>query len=161
MEGRGRIRVISLFTLLMKTIKKQLRKVVEEIKMNKTIMVVDDEQNFHSLFKVMLENTGYEIISVYDGEEALAKLEETRPDLIITDIVLNMMTGDTLFLYIKSMPEYEDIPVIMASNFSSRPYKSLKEIDPNLTFLQKAYLTKERLLDETDKKMLERVMAWI
>ena len=119
--------------------------------MNKTIMIVEDERHFHALFKVMLENTGYEIISVYDGHEALEKLEETRPDLIITDIVLNMMTGDTLFLYLRSMPEYEDIPVIMASNVSSRPYKSLKEIDPNLTFLQKAYLTKEKLLEEIDK----------
>ncbi len=129
--------------------------------MKKTIMVVDDEQNFHALFKVMLENTGYEIISVYDGEEALLKLEETRPDLIITDIVLNMMTGDTLFLYIKSMPEREDIPVIITSNVSLRPYKSLKEIDPNLTFLQKAYLTKERLLEEIDKKLIEQVEVMI
>ena len=129
--------------------------------MNKTIMLVEDEQHFHALFKVMLENTGYEIISVYDGYEALLKLEEKKPDLIITDIVLNMMTGDTLFLYLKSIPEYEDIPVIMASNVSSRPYKSLKEIDPNLTFLQKAYLTKEKLLEEIDKKLIEQVEVMI
>ena len=72
------------------------------------------------------------------------------------DIVLDMMTGDTLFLYIKGMPEYEDIPVIMASDVSIRHYKSLKEIDPNLTFLQKAYLTKERFLEEIDKKLIEQ-----
>ena len=129
--------------------------------MNKTIMIVDDEHHFHALFKVMLESTGYEIISVYDGYEALEKLEETRPDLIITDILLNMMTGDTLFRYIKSMPECEDIPFIMTSNVSLRPYKSLKEIDPNLTFLQKAYLTKERLLEEIDKKLIEQVEVMI
>ncbi len=120
--------------------------------MNKTIMVVGDEQNFHALFKVMLENTGYEIISVYDGEEALSKLEEKKPDLIITDIVLSMMTGDTLFLYIKSMPEYEHIPVIIASNVSLRPYKSLREIDPNLVFLDKTF-TRERLVEEVNARI--------
>ncbi len=119
--------------------------------MNKTIMIVDDEQRFHDTYTAMLEDTEYEVISVYDGDEALSKMEEEKPDLIIMDIILNMMTGDTLFLYIKSMPGYEDIPVIIASNVSMRPYKSLKEIDPNLVFLQKSYLTKERLLEEIDK----------
>ncbi len=127
--------------------------------MNKTIIIVivDDEQSFHDRYMTMLEDSNYEVISVYDGDEALMKLEEKKPDLIITDIVLNMMTGDTLFLYIKSMPEFEHIPVIIASNVSLRPYKSLKEIDPNLVFLQKAYLTKERLLEEIDKKLIEEV----
>ncbi len=103
--------------------------------MNKTIMIVDDEQHFHDTYTEMLEDTDYEVISVYDGDEALSKLEEKKPDLIITDIVLNMMTGDTLFLYIKSMPGYEDIPVIIASNVSLKPYKNLKEIEPNLFYL--------------------------
>ncbi len=129
--------------------------------MNKTIMIVDDEQHFHDLYAVMLEDTGYVLIHTYDGDEALLKLEEEKPDLIITDIVLNMMTGDTLFLYIKSMPEYEDIPVIMTSNVSLRPYKSLKEIDPNLVFLEKTYLTKERLLEEIDKKLIKQVEVMI
>ncbi len=124
--------------------------------MNKTIMVVDDEQHFHDLFKVMLENTGYEIISVYDGEEALSKLEETRPDLIITDILLNMMTGDTLILHLKSMPEYADIPVIVVSSYPAHAYNNLKQIDPNLLFLEKAYLVKERLLEEIDKELIEQ-----
>ena len=117
--------------------------------MNKTIMVVDDEQHFHDTYTEMLENSEYKVISVYDGEEALVKLEEKRPDLIITEIVLSMMTGDTLFLYLKGMPEYEDIPVMMTSDVSMRPYKSLKEIDPNLVFLDKAF-TKERLIKEVN-----------
>ena len=39
--------------------------------MNKTIMIVDDEQRFHDRYAMMLENSEYEVISVYDGEEAL------------------------------------------------------------------------------------------
>ncbi len=120
--------------------------------MNKTIMIVDDEQHFHDRYAVMLEDSDYEVISVYDGDEALLKLEEKKPDLIIMEIVLSMMTGDTLFLYIKSMPEYEDIPVIIASNVSLRPYKNLKKIDPDLVFLDKAF-TRERLIKEVNAKI--------
>ncbi len=124
--------------------------------MNKTIMVVEDDQIFHDLYTELLEDTNYKLILTYDGDEALARLEEEKPDLIILDMILDMMTGDTFFLYLKGMPEYADIPVIVVSNVSSKPYESLKEIDPNLTFLRKTYLTKERLLEEIDKKLIEK-----
>ncbi len=77
--------------------------------MNKTIMIVEDDQSFHDLYAAMLEDTGYGLIHAYDGDEALSKLEEKKPDLIITEVALSMMTGDTLFLYIKSMPENMNI----------------------------------------------------
>jgi CheY-like chemotaxis protein len=115
-------------------------------------MIVDDEQHFHDRYAAILNDSDYEVISVYDGEEALLKLEEMKPDLIITEIVLSMMTGDTLFLYIKSMPEYENIPVIIVSNVSLRPYKDLKKIDPCLVFLDKS-VTRERLMKEVNARI--------
>ena len=118
----------------------------------KTIMIVDDEQPFHDRYSEMLEDSDYEVISTYEGDEALSKLGENRPDLIITDITLNMMTGDTLFLYIKNMPEYKDIPVIMTSDFLPQAYKYLKRIDPDLVFLDKAF-TKEELVKEVKAKI--------
>ncbi len=128
-------------------------------KLIKTILIVEDEHNFHDLYELMLEGTGCEIIHAYDGYEALEKLTEKKPDLIILDILLDMMTGDTFFLYLKSMPEYVDIPVIMVSSFPARKYKNLRQIDPGLVFLKKQYLTKERLLDEVEKKFLETKKA--
>ncbi len=118
----------------------------------KTIMIVDDEQPFHDRYTEMLDGTDYEIIRAYEGDEALSILEKKRPDLIITDITLNMMTGDTLFLYIKSMPEHKDIPVIMASNFSPQPYENLKMVDPGLVFLDKTF-TREELMKEVKAKI--------
>ncbi len=118
----------------------------------KTIMIVDDEQPIHDRYSKMLEGSDYEIITVYEGDEALSMLEQKRPDLIITDITLNMMTGDTLFLCIKNMPEYEDIPVIMASDFSPQPYENLRMVDPDLVFLDKAF-TREELVKEVKAKI--------
>ncbi len=66
--------------------------------MNKTIMIVEDEQPFHDLYAAMLEDTDYRIISAYDGDEALSRLQKEKPDLIILDLLLDMMACDTLFL---------------------------------------------------------------
>ena len=71
--------------------------------MRKTVMIVDEEQPFHDLYTKMLEGSNYRMVNVYDGYEALSKLEDKRPDLIISDITLNMITGDTLFLHLKSI----------------------------------------------------------
>lgn len=120
--------------------------------MHKTVMIVEDEQAFHDLYTMMLEDTDYNIVRAYDGDEALSKLEENKPDLIILDILLDLVTGDTFFLYIKGMPEYADIPVIVCSSFSPKAYKNLKEIDPDLVFLEKPF-TKEQLIAEIKAKI--------
>ena len=123
--------------------------------MIKTILIAEDEQNFHDLYEVMLEGTCCEIIRAYDGHEALEKLTEKKPDLIILDLLMNMITGDTFFLHLKNMLDYADIPVIIISAHSEKRYKNLRKTDPNLIFIEKQYLTKERLLDEVEKKFLE------
>ncbi len=115
--------------------------------MSKTVMIVEDDQSFHDLYTEMLEETDYEIIHAYDGDDALAKLEDKKPDLIILDMLLDMMTGDTFFLYLKGMPEYTSIPVIIVSSSHKRDYKNLKDVDPNHVFLDKT-VTREKLIEE-------------
>jgi two-component system response regulator RegX3 len=121
-------------------------------KMGKTIMVVDDDQVFHDLYTEMLEDTEYRLIHVYDGDEALAELEHEKPDLFILDIVMDMVTGDTVLLYLKSMPKCENIPVIIISSQRKQDYKNLKDVDPNLIFLDKT-VTKEKLIEEVRAKI--------
>ncbi len=115
--------------------------------MAKTIMIVDDDQLFHDLYTEMLEDTDYKFIHAYDGDEALLKLEDEKPDLFILDMLMDMMTGDTVFLYLKGMPECEKIPVIIISAQPKRSYKSLKDLDPSTTILDKT-VTGERLIQE-------------
>ncbi|MFQ5788744.1 MAG: response regulator [Thermodesulfobacteriota bacterium] len=121
--------------------------------MAKKIMIVEDEKAFHNIYTGFFEDKDYDIIFTYDGDEALEKLAQTKPDLIITDILMDMVTGDTFFLYLKGMPEHADIPVIIISAFSQKDYKNLKQIDPNLVYIEKQNLTKEILLEEVSKKL--------
>jgi CheY-like chemotaxis protein len=122
------------------------------MEMYKTIMIVEDEQCFHNLYKEMLEDTDYGITHAYDGDEALLKLEEKKPDLIILDMLLDMMTGDTFLLYLKGMPEHADIPVIVISSYYKREYKNLRDVDPDLVFLDKT-VTRDRLIEEIRAKI--------
>ena len=120
--------------------------------MGKTIMIVEDDQIFHDIYAEMLEDTDYRLIHAYDGDEALSILEQEKPNLIILDIVMNMVTGDTFLLYLKSMPECADIPVIIISSQPKRGYKSLKDVEPNLIFLDKT-VTKEKLIEEINARI--------
>ncbi len=122
--------------------------------MNKKIMIVEDEKAYHDLYRIMFEGKDYDINYAYDGNEAMQALEQNIPDLIILDMLLDMITGDTFFLHIKGMPKYAEIPVIIISAFSKKQYKNLREIDPNLVYIEKAYLTKENLLEEVEGKLL-------
>ncbi len=115
-------------------------------------MIVEDDQTFHDLYTEMLEDTDYRLIHVYDGDEALSELEKETPDLFILDIVMDLVTGDTVLLYLKGMPECADIPVIIISSQPKRDYKNLIDVEPNLTFLDKT-VTKEKLLDEIKVKI--------
>ena len=115
-------------------------------------MIVEDDQIFHDIYAEMLEDTDYRLIHAYDGDEALSKLEQEKPDLIILDIVMDMVTGDTFLLYLKSMPECADIPVIIISSQSKRDYKSLKDVEPHIIFLDKT-VTKEKLIEEISARI--------
>ena len=131
--------------------------------MAKKILIVEDEKSFHDLYKGMLEGKGYDFISAYDGDEAMEKVEQEKPDLIISDIKLDLVTGDTFFLYLKGIPEYADVPVIIISAFSEENYKGLKEMDPKVVYIEKSKLTEEILLEEVEKKLknkISEVLEW-
>ncbi len=119
--------------------------------MNKTIMIVEDDPFFHKVYKEMLKDTNYELVHTYDGSEALAILQEKKPDIIILDMLLDMMTGDTFFLYLKGMPGFADIPVIIISSSPKRKFKNLRRIDPNLKYIEKSHVTRQRLFNELRK----------
>jgi CheY-like chemotaxis protein len=115
-------------------------------------MIVEDDISFHSLYEALFDNTGYQIIHAYDGNDALGILEEEKPDLIILDMLLDMMTGDTFFLYLKNIPEYANIPVIISSSYPRQKFNNLKKMDPTLVILDKINIT-EKLMDEINVKI--------
>lgn len=81
--------------------------------MAKKILAVDDEKAIVRLVQVNLEREGYEVVTAYDGKEALEKVESEKPDLIVLDVMMPYMDGFEVLQQLKKNPETRDIPVIM------------------------------------------------
>ncbi len=81
--------------------------------MAKTILVVDDERHIVRLVEVNLARAGYDVVSAYDGVEALEKVEESIPDMIVLDVMMPRMDGFEVLKKLQADPKYKDIPVIM------------------------------------------------
>jgi CheY-like chemotaxis protein len=122
--------------------------------MAKIIMIVEDEKYYQEKYAKMFDSEMYNLIHAYDGYEAMQILEENKPDLIILDMIMNMVTGDAVFMHLKGSDELTDIPVIIISSIPQKKYKSLKIVDPNLSYLNKLEITKEQLLEEVDKRLV-------
>jgi two-component system, cell cycle sensor histidine kinase and response regulator CckA len=89
----------------------------------KTILVVDDEQLQREAIEEKLRNTGYQVISAVDGEEALTIIERTSEiDLILLDIVMPKMGGQMLIYYLNRMGR--NIPIILLTNLTEFTYQS-------------------------------------
>jgi DNA-binding NarL/FixJ family response regulator len=78
-----------------------------------TILVVDDDLGTRLSISDYLELSGYSVIAADDGQEALAMVEEHRPDLIVTDIVMPQMNGYELVRRVRQQPTFRLLPVIL------------------------------------------------
>ncbi len=81
----------------------------------KKILVVDDEESIHLLYREELEEEGYEVISAMTGEEGLKLFQEEKPDLVILDINMPGMDGIEVLRQMKQMSP--DVPVILSSAY--------------------------------------------
>ena len=78
----------------------------------KTILIVDDLKSELNLMANYLINAGYNIIMATNGEEAIAKTLEKKPDAIVTDWMMPKMGGLDICRKLKKNPETAEIPVI-------------------------------------------------
>jgi CheY-like chemotaxis protein len=79
----------------------------------RTVLVVDDEPDVLLLCRVNLEFEGYDVVEAADGVEALDKLREARPDVVLLDVMMPRMDGWQVLAEIKGDDELKDIPVVM------------------------------------------------
>lgn len=80
--------------------------------MPKKIMVVDDEPGILKMVAFRLANSGYEVVTAQDGADALEKIRQSAPDLLVLDIMMPIMDGNELCQILKQDPNTKDIPII-------------------------------------------------
>lgn len=103
----------------------------------KKILTVDDEIDIVKGLEVRLKFAGYEVITAYDGLEALNKARKEKPDLIIMDLMLPKIDGLKVCALIKGDSRYSKIPIIiLTAKAQESDVKLGKEVGADL------YLTK-------------------
>ncbi|MGD8293117.1 MAG: response regulator [Desulfobacterales bacterium] len=85
-------------------------------KIRKKILVVEDSSTIRKVISITLSQKGYDIVEAGDGLEALSRLNETKPDLVLLDIILPKMDGYQILSIIKENSEFKHIPVILLTS---------------------------------------------
>ena len=83
--------------------------------MSWSVLIVDDEPMTQDLLRLMLEPAGFRVTGAEHGLEALQKVQESKPDIIILDVMMPHMDGITVCKKIRSNAETADLPIIMLS----------------------------------------------
>lgn len=108
----------------------------------KTVLVVDDELDIADAVKSILEDEGYHVVVCANGREALQRLDATRPDLAIVDIMMPVMNGFETIRAIRKHPEFGKVPVLIMSAID--PSVKPPEYD-SAGFLKKPFSLKDLL----------------
>jgi two-component system alkaline phosphatase synthesis response regulator PhoP len=93
------------------------------IKGKKKILLVEDDKPLRELYEINLKDKGYQVISVSNGQDALAKAVDTKPDLIILDIMLPEIDGFSVLDILKTTPKTKNIPVAILTVLSESETK--------------------------------------
>jgi two-component system response regulator (stage 0 sporulation protein F) len=119
--------------------------------MKKKILIAEDDDSLRLLYEEELKAEGYEILSARNGREAIQLLEETRPDLVLLDIVMPVMDGMEALGRI--LRKDRGIPIILNTSYSA--YR-----EDFMSWAADAYVTKSSDLTELKTKirdLLEKV----
>lgn len=85
---------------------------------SKRILIADDEPDILEIISFNLTKEGYEIQTAADGQEALIKINNFKPDLVILDIMMPRMTGHEVCNIIRSKPEFNEVLIIFLTALS-------------------------------------------
>ncbi len=84
--------------------------------MTARILLAEDDRILRKAGESALKKKGYEVITAVDGEDALVKARDHKPDLVLLDVLMPKMQGFDVLAALKRDPDVRDIPVIMLTN---------------------------------------------
>lgn len=77
------------------------------------VLVVDDEPNIVLSLEFLMEQAGFEVVTAEDGEQALARVDDSQPDLLLLDISLPGISGFDVLERLRSQEVTAQLPIIM------------------------------------------------
>lgn len=117
----------------------------------KTVLVVDDEFAMLWVLESLLHDEGYATRTASNGQEALERIAEQRPDLILTDVMMPRLSGLELAQRLADHPELRRVPVVLMSSMSRDAVEAKLPLDG------RAFLRKPFELDALLRCVRERI----
>jgi cellulose synthase/poly-beta-1,6-N-acetylglucosamine synthase-like glycosyltransferase/CheY-like chemotaxis protein len=142
-----------------------------------TILLAEDEENVRKLVAVALRRAGYEVTTAANGQEALQRVAEATPDLILSDVVMPEMDGLELLQHLRANPSTSAIPVIMltargatedvvtglhlgADDYLAKPFRTAELLARVRSKVERPPVPREALLQDRQTGLLsERLFA--
>lgn len=120
-----------------------------------SILLVEDDKFLRELLVRKLETSGFNVLFAVDGEEALKKIKENIPQLILLDLVLPGIDGFDVLKRIKENPLTKDIPVVILSNLGQQ-----EEVEKGIRlgaddYLIKAHFTPDEIIKKSKRILKE------
>jgi CheY-like chemotaxis protein len=133
----------------------------------KTILIADDNQNNSDILEGMLSPIGFSLIIVDDGEKAVSKTLENKPDLVLMDMIMPNMDGFEAIQKIRANDEFMDLPIIALSasvlkheqestltvgsnDFLAKPFKIESLLDKIQFYLNLEWIYKKMLNEKKE-----------
>ena len=87
------------------------------------VLVVDDHEDTRELIRFVLEKQGYRIVEAEDGEIALKRGEQERPDLVLLDLALPKIDGLGVMGQLRERADMKDLPVLFISAHAEQSFR--------------------------------------
>ncbi|ATD30026.1 response regulator transcription factor [Macrococcoides bohemicum] len=134
--------------------------------MSQKVLVVDDEQSIVTLLQYNLQQSGFEVVTAYDGEEGLEKIFSEKPDIVVLDLMLPKMDGVEVCKSVRN--EKNQVPILMltakddefdkvlglelgADDYMTKPF-SPREVIARIKAILRRTNTIKTVEDEKDNK---------
>lgn len=114
------------------------------------VMVVDDSNTIRRTVETILNKIGCQVITAIDGYDALAKIADSKPDLIFIDIMMPRLDGYQTCALVKNNPDFRSTPVVMLSSKDGLFDKAKGRIVGSDQYLTKPF-SKDELLGVFEK----------
>jgi CheY-like chemotaxis protein len=78
-----------------------------------TVLVVDDEFGIGELLEALFQDDGHRVMTAMNGRHALERMAESRPDLVISDLMMPVMDGGVFLRTLRAHEDFRDIPFVL------------------------------------------------
>ncbi len=91
--------------------------------MPKTVLIVEDYVDIRAMMKFLVEGFGYQVVEAADGKEAIERVKQSHPDLILMDLSLPVMDGLMATQQIRKVEGFGKVPIIAVTAYGNSYYR--------------------------------------